>query len=96
MTECVICPPSSGPVSVGGASCARLQIEVRRAEGAEQSLQLLVSYLSFCSKRNIAADTALEILETFRADLALRDGRSNVAFIEAYFHVADLAFEVGS
>ncbi len=96
MTECVICPPSGGPVSVGGAGSAKLQIEVRREEGAERSLQLLVSYLSFCAKRNIAADTALDILETCRADLALRSGRSNAAFIEAFYHVADLAFEVGS
>ncbi len=96
MTECVICPPSSGPVSVGGASSARLQIEARRENGAERGLQLLVSYLSFCSKRNIATDTALDILVACRADLALRSGHSNAAFIEAYYRVADLTFEVGS
>ena len=93
MTESVVCPPASGPVVGFAVSGVYPHVKVRCKKDSERSLQLLVSYLAFCSRQNVRADIALDILEACRADLALCEADGNTAFIEAYYRVADLAFK---
>ena len=89
MSECVTCPTESGHVGVVVSGMSS-NVKVRGKKDAERSLQLLTSYLAFCFKRNIDANTALDILEACRADLSLSGAHSNAAFVDAFYFAADL------